>query len=140
MARNTYHEHLKTVPLFADLNKHELDVIAKGTTELKLPAGRVLMTEGRLAHEMFVVMEGVLEVTKDGKFVAEIGPGGVAGELALLTHSHRHATVTAKTEVQVLDIDGREFQVVLEEAPSIAVKMLPIVAARVLENSGQSLD
>jgi hypothetical protein len=43
--------------------------------------------------------------------------------------------VVAKTDVRVLDIDGRSFGVVLEEAPQIAVKMLPIVAGRVIENS-----
>ena len=135
MAKNEYHQHLRSVPLFADLDKHELDVLASASTELRLPAGQVLMTEGRTAHEMFVVMQGTLEVTKDGEHVADIGPGGFAGEMALLTHAQRHATVTAKTEVLVLDIDGRSFQVVLEEAPMIAVKMLPIVASRVVANS-----
>jgi len=133
MAKNEYHEHLKSVPLFADLDRHELDVLASASTELRLPAGKVLMTEGRVAHEMFVVMEGTLEVTKEGEHVADIGPGGFAGEMALLTHAHRHATVTTKTEVLVLDIDGRSFQVVLEEAPLIAVKMLPVVASRVAD-------
>ena len=135
MAKNAYHKHLRSVPLFADLDKHELDTLAQASTELRLSAGKVLMTEGRLAHEMFVVMEGVLEVTKEGAHVADIGPGGFAGEMALLTHVPRSATVTAKTDVLVIDIDGRSFQVVLEEAPMIAVKMLPIVANRVIENS-----
>ncbi len=56
MAKNAYHEHLKSVPLFADLDRHELDVLASASTELRLPAGRVLMTQGRTAHEMFVVI------------------------------------------------------------------------------------
>jgi CRP-like cAMP-binding protein len=133
--KNEYHEHLKSIPLFAGLDKHELDVISSTTTELRLPAGQVLMTEGAMAHEMFVVVEGTLEVIRGGEHVADIGPGGFAGEMALLTHAHRHASVVAKTDVRVLDIDGRSFGVVLEEAPQIAVKMLPIVAGRVIENS-----
>lgn len=135
MAKNRYHEHLRSVPLFADLDKHELDILAQASTELRLSAGKVLMTQGRLAHEMFVVMEGTLEVTRDGEHIADIGPGGFAGEMALLTHVPRSATVTAKTDVLVIDIDGRSFQVVLDEAPMIAVKMLPVVANRVVENS-----
>ena len=135
MAKHAYHEHLKSVPLFADLNANELDVVAQAATELDFDAGKVLMTQGALAHEMFVVLEGTLEVARDGEPIAEIGPGGIAGEMALLTHAHRHATVSAKTDIKVLYIDGRSFQGVLEEAPSIAVKMLPIVAGRVIENS-----
>ena len=69
MAKNEYHEHLRSVPLFADLDKHELDVLASASTELRLPAGKVLMTEGRTAHEMFVVMDGTLEVTKGGEHI-----------------------------------------------------------------------
>jgi CRP-like cAMP-binding protein len=132
---HAYHEHLKAVPLFADLGEHELDVVAKATTELDLKAGYALITEGQSAHEMFVVVSGTLEVTRDGAHVADIGPGGFAGEMALLTHARRDASVTAKSDVKVLHIDGRSFDGVLEEAPQIAVKMLPVVASRVVDNS-----
>lgn len=135
MARNDYHAHLKSVPMFADLGRHELDVIAHASTELDLKAGHVLMSAGGSAHEMFIVIEGELEVTAEGEHIAKIGPGGFAGEMALLTRSHRHATVTALTKVHVLHIDGRAFATILEEAPQIAVKMLPIVASRVNELS-----
>ena len=63
--------------------------------------------------------------------MADIGPGGFAGEMALLTRSHRNSTVTAKTACSVLHIDGRAFTALLSDVPEIAVKMLPIVAGRV---------
>jgi CRP-like cAMP-binding protein len=132
MARkNEYHEYLKKVPLFADLDRRELDHVSQAATDLELEAGDVLMREGAMANEMVIVVEGVLEVTRDGEHVADIGPGGFAGEMALLTHSHRHATVTTKTPCSVLHIDGRAFSALLEDVPEIAVKMLPIVAGRV---------
>lgn len=132
---HSYHDHLTQVPLFSDLDSDDLDVVAKATTELDLKAGYTLIREGETAHEMFVVASGTLEVSRGGEHVADIGPGGFAGEMALLTHARRDATVTAKTDVRVLHIDGRSFGGVLEEAPMIAVKMLPIVAARVIDNS-----
>ncbi|MGI9645373.1 MAG: cyclic nucleotide-binding domain-containing protein [Ilumatobacteraceae bacterium] len=135
MARNDYNDYLRSVPLFADLGKHELEAIGRAATLLELTAGSVVMREGSIAHEMVVVMDGELEVTKDGEHVADIGPGGIAGEMALLTDAHRHATVTAKTDVQLIHVDGRHFGHLLQEAPQIAVKMLPIVAGRVVENS-----
>lgn len=135
MSKNQYHDYLKQVPLFADLDRSELDHVAQAATDLELEAGNVLMREGSLANEMVVVVGGTLEVTRDGEHVADIESGGFAGEMALLTHSHRNSTVTTKTKCSVLHIDGRAFTALLEDVPEIAVKMLPIVAARVTANS-----
>lgn len=135
MAKNKYHEHLREVPLFADLDKSEMEMLDRATTELDYKPGRVLMREGEIAHEMFVLVSGSAEVTRGGEHVADIGPGGIVGELAMLTHSHRHGTVTVTSDTTVLHIDGRAFGPLLHEAPQIAVKMLPIVAARAIDNS-----
>ncbi len=130
MAKHAYHDHLTPVPLFAGLNEDELDAVAYAATQLDYKAGKVLMRQGELAHEMFIVLEGTLEVTRDGEHIADIGAGGFAGELALVTNHHRNSTVAAKTDVSVLHIDGREFSSVLEAAPLIAVKLLPVIADR----------
>jgi CRP-like cAMP-binding protein len=135
MAKHLYHDHLKSVPLFKGLDAKELDEIAVSATELDYRPGRVLMTEGEFAHEMFVVIDGTLEVTRGGTHVADIGPGGFAGEMALLNHSRRNSTVTAKTDAHVVHIDGRAFNTLLRDIPQIAVKMLPIIAGRVCEFS-----
>ena len=135
MAKHAYHDHLKQVPLFADLDIDELDEVAQCATKLDYKAGKVLMSEGGSAHEMFVVVEGELEVTRGGEHVADLGPGSFAGEMALLTHTHRNSTVTTKTAASVLHLDGRGFSAVLRDVPSIAAKMLPIIASRVIENS-----
>ena len=135
MAKNQYHEHLQQVPMFKGLDSDELDAVGQTATELDYAAGRVLMREGARAHEMFVLMKGTVEVTKDGEHVADVGAGGFVGEMALLTHSPRNSTVTAKTDVVVLHIDGREFGTLTTRVPEIAAKMLPVVAARVVENT-----
>jgi CRP-like cAMP-binding protein len=140
MSRNEYREYLRQVPLFADLDGKELDVVAQAATELSIPQGDVLMREGDLAHDMYVVLEGTLEVTRHGGHVADIGIGGFAGEMALLTHGRRDATVTTTTPTRVLHIDGRSFSNVLSAVPHLAVNMLPIVAARVIDNSTRHTD
>lgn len=135
MARKSHHEHLRRVPLFSSLDNDELDAVGQTATELDYDAGRVLMNEGARAHEMFVIVEGTVEVTKGGEHVADVGAGGFVGEMALLANANRNSTVTAKTKVDVLHIDGREFTTLLRRVPEIAVKMLPIVAGRVIDNS-----
>jgi CRP/FNR family transcriptional regulator, cyclic AMP receptor protein len=135
VAKKSHHEHLRQVPLFASLDAKELDAVGVTSTELDFDAGYSLMREGERAHEMFVIIDGTVEVTQGGEHVADVGPGGFVGEMALLAHSHRNSTVTASTAVTVLHIDGREFGSLLSKVPTIAVKMLPIVAGRVVENS-----
>ncbi|MGA1435895.1 MAG: cyclic nucleotide-binding domain-containing protein [Ilumatobacteraceae bacterium] len=132
---HAYHKHLVGIPLFADLDEDELDAVAAITTELNFSAGTALMNEGSGAHEMVVVVEGTLEVTRAGEHVANIGPGGFAGEMPVLNHPRREATVTAKTDIKALHLDGRAFGDLIQQVPSVAAKMLPIVASRVVENS-----
>jgi CRP-like cAMP-binding protein len=115
MPKNTYHEYLKKVPLFADLDDEELDEVGTKATDVNMKAGSVIMRE----------------VTREGEHVADIGPGGFAGEMALITRTHRNSTVTAKTDVELLHIDGRDFAGLLQDVPRIAVKMLPVIVQRV---------
>ena len=131
MVKDRYHEFLRQVPMFASLDHSELDAVARAVTDLEFDAGHVLMREGGSAHELVIVVDGQLEVTRDGEHIADIGPGGFAGEIALFTHSQRHATVATKTHVSLLHIDGRTFSALMDDVPRIAVKMLPIIAARV---------
>jgi CRP-like cAMP-binding protein len=130
MKANPYHEDLRQVPLFEPLTPDELDQVGEAATDLILEAGNVLMREGTLAHEMLIITSGTVEVTRDGEHVADVGPGGFVGELALLTHRERSSTVTTKTAIEAIHIDGRRFNTLLEDAPMIAVRMLPIVASK----------
>ena len=135
MAKNKYHDYLKQVPLFASLDRRELDAVANATTDLDVAAGTTLMREGHTGRELIVVQEGTLQVTRGGDHVADIGPGGFAGELALIGRTERNSTVATKTQASLIHIDGRQFDKLLNEIPEIAVKMLPIIAARVSSTS-----
>lgn len=130
MATNRYHDYLQRVPLFASLDRKELDEVANATTDLDLSAGTVVLREGHTGRELIIVVEGTLAVSRDGEHIADIGPGGFAGELALIGHTQRNSTVAAATEASVIHIDGRAFDNLIERVPQIAARMLPIIAAR----------
>ena len=140
MARDDYHRYLRAVPLFADVDDADLDVIGSSVTELSFDSGDVLMRAGSSAREMVIVLDGELCVMLGDTEVATIGAGGFAGEMGLLTGSPRNATVAAKSPTRVLHIDSRSFDNVLSEAPQIAVKMLPVVAKRVSDNNARHTD
>jgi CRP-like cAMP-binding protein len=135
MTRKSENNHpLKKVALFADLEGDDLETVGRAVTQLDLPAGYVLMREGGLGRDMFVVMSGSLEISRGGEHVADIGPGEFVGEMAALTRTSRNATVTATTPVRVLHVDGRSMPSVIDSTAGIATRMLPIVAQRVESN------
>ncbi|MEO7556420.1 MAG: cyclic nucleotide-binding domain-containing protein [Acidimicrobiales bacterium] len=136
--RNTYLNHLAQVPLFAACSKKELQTVARASDELTLPAGRVLIEQGTSGHECFVLVEGSVRVARNGRRVAELGPGACFGELSLLDKGPRSATVTAETPVTVLVLGPRELARVLDEVPTMTRKLLATMASRIRELDAKS--
>jgi CRP-like cAMP-binding protein len=130
LRRDAKVELLKKVPLFADCSKNELRALAKSADEIDLREGTVMTREGRPGREFFVLIEGTANVTKNGKKIAELSGGDWFGEIALLTDRPRTATVTATSAADVLVITDRRFHTVVETMPSIALKVLATVSAR----------
>ena len=132
-SKRAYLDHLRNVPLFNSCSTKELQTIAKATDELTIPAGHVLTDQGQMGREAFIIVEGSATVKRNGKKVTTLGPGNVVGELSLLDHGPRTATVTTDTDSTVLVIEQRHFLGVLEAVPSLARKMLATLAGRVRE-------
>jgi CRP-like cAMP-binding protein len=130
LGKNAKIELLKRVPLFAGCSKSELREVALSTDEIDLREGHVLTREGRPGREFFVLVEGTASVTKDGEPIAELRDGDWFGEIALLTHVPRTATVTATSPVRVLVLTDRAFRRVVETMPRIALKVLSSVGQR----------
>jgi CRP-like cAMP-binding protein len=123
-------EHLATVPLFAGLSKKQLRLISQLATELEEPAGTVLIQEGKTGHEFLVVIEGTIEVRQGDRVVGEHGPGSYVGEIALLEHRPRTATVVATTPVKLEVIGQREFAGLLDEVPELSQQIKATAAER----------
>jgi CRP/FNR family transcriptional regulator, cyclic AMP receptor protein len=102
MAREEYLNHLASVPLFSGCTTKELRDIAKAAVELTLDEGKEFVTQGDVGREAFVIVEGRADVTRGGQTIAQLGPGDCVGELALLDHGPRTASVTAATPLTVL--------------------------------------
>lgn len=131
MARPSHLDHLAAVSLFSACSKKELQAVARATDEVTLSAGRTLCEQGSIGREAFIITAGTAVVRRNGKKVASFGPGTCVGELALLDHGPRTATVEAETDLTVLVIGAREFAAILDEVPPIAHKLLRSLASRV---------
>jgi CRP/FNR family transcriptional regulator, cyclic AMP receptor protein len=133
MAREDYLNHLASVPLFSGCTTKELRDIARATVELTLAQGKEFVTQGDVGREAFVIVDGQATASRAGQTVATLGPGACVGELALLDHGPRTATVTAATPLTVLVLGPREFSGLLDEVPTLNHKILAALAARVRE-------
>ena len=126
-------EHLARVPLFSLCGKGELRQVARRSTKVNLGEGKVFVKEGSVGREFFVILDGRAEVTREGKPVAELGPGDFVGELSLLAPGLRDATVTALTPMTVMVLTPAEFETVLKEARGMTRKLLAGMALRLRE-------
>jgi len=130
LGKNAKIDLLKRVPLFSGCSKAELREVALSADELDLRDGYLLTREGRPGREFFVLVEGTARVTRNDKKLSDLGPGDWFGEIALLTHVPRTATVTATSPVRVLVVTDRSFRRVVETMPRIALKVLASVGQR----------
>jgi CRP-like cAMP-binding protein len=129
-SQNVKVEALKRAPLFEGLSKKELTALARVTDELSVEPGTVLCREGSLGQEFFVVVEGSVDVSKDGKRIASRGSGDFFGEVALLTTITRTATVTATTPLRCFVLTRGNFRVVLDANPKVADKVMEALGER----------
>ena len=128
-------ELIEGVPLFSRCSKRELAKVAAITDTVDLEAGRDLIREGESGREFFVLLEGAVEVRRRGRKIRTLGPGEFFGEVALVSHVPRTASVRTTEPSRALVIRDREFDALLEQMPAIALKVLGELADRLAPES-----
>ena len=123
-------ELLRTVPLFAQCSKRELGAVGGIADEIDLKEGTELTRQGKPGREFFVLIEGSADVLKNGRKVNSLKTGDFFGEIALVHHAPRTATVKATSPVRALVVTERNFRRLLEEQPEIQRKVLAALAER----------
>ena len=123
-------ETLQKVPLFADLDKKDLEKIAQVMNERRFAAGDTVTKEGAIGAGFFIVEDGTADVTVDGLPVGSIGPGDYFGEVALLTGSDRTATIVATTDMLCYGMTPWDFRPLVESNSTIGLKLRTAMAER----------
>jgi CRP/FNR family cyclic AMP-dependent transcriptional regulator len=140
MARHdAFIDHLAKVPLFSACSKKDLQLVAKRAEDVKVEAGRLLVSEGGAGTEFFVIIEGNASVTRHGQKVADLGPGSFFGDLALLDRAPRNATVKAETPMELVVLGQREFAGMIDDVPEFAHKLLAGLARRLRDSDAQTI-
>jgi len=121
---------IRKVPLFARCSRAELKEIALLADEIDLHEGKEMTREGAPGREFFVLLEGTADVKKNRRRVNTLGPGDFFGEIALVSHEPRTATVIATAPVRALVITDRSFRRLLDDAPRVQTKVMEAMAER----------
>jgi CRP-like cAMP-binding protein len=99
----------RAVPLCAGCSASQLRDVGRAASRLHLAAGAVLVREGQRSGQFVIVLDGTVEVRRDGCPVDEIGAGGFFGEIALVRRLAEPADVVARTPLTVDVVAPREF-------------------------------
>ena len=127
---NANPDDLRKVPLFAELDNRQLKKLASRFRERTVGPGTKVTTEGEMSGVgFFVVGSGEASVNVGGKDVATLGPGDHFGELALVSEEAWTATVTATTELRLLEIPFWDFRDFAHANPDVTWKLLQHVVA-----------
>ena len=128
-------DHLKNVPIFADLSNSDLEKISNKTILRNYNKGQVILLEESKGETFFVIKTGEVKVTKlsdDGREVilAILGESDFFGEMSLLDGEGRSANIVANEDSAVLTLSRNDFLSCLESYPKIAISLLEELAVR----------
>ena len=123
-------EQLGALAVFSRCTPKELDALARIGTIIRVDAGYTFMRQGRRGSEFFILMDGAARCVVDGYDVATYQPGEFFGEMSIIDHAPRSATVVADETSTVLVVDAREFAAMLERAPSTVTPLLTAMTQR----------
>ncbi len=131
-------DHLKNVSLFAGCSHRELKHVAKAGDEITMTDGTMIVEQGQMGREAFVILDGNVSVRRGGRKIATLGQGDVVGELSLLDHGPRTASALCEGDCTLFVLDQRHFREVLEGHPQIAIKLLGNLAGHIRKLDRQS--
>ena len=121
---------LSSVAFFDGFSDAELVRVAQLAVEVEAEKGAVIIDQGRVGQEVFVILEGEAGVYVAGEHVATLGPGSMVGEMALVQHRPRNATVVAATPMKLISFDMSSFRTLLSEMPEVHNRVYDVLESR----------
>jgi len=106
------------------------ELFRQDSNTVQLAPGEFLFREGEKGENMYVMLEGEVDISL-GDFVLETaGPGALIGEMALIDDSPRTANAVAKSPSKLAQIDRRRFHFLVQQTPHFATHVMKILAGR----------
>ncbi len=130
---------LQSLSMFKNLDDIELSEAARIAQAVEFADGEVFVREGQIGHDLFVITEGQVVIRRGGRTIAQLGPGEVVGEMAVLDREPRSADAVASGQVRTLRIQGADLLDLVERRPVFARAIIKVLTRR-LRDSGTRQD
>jgi CRP/FNR family transcriptional regulator, cyclic AMP receptor protein len=126
---------LKNVAFFEGFTEDELARVAELADEVEAESGAELTDQGRPGQDCYVILNGRACVFVGDDLVATLEPGSMVGEMALIDHQPRSATVVADTPMELLAFNTKSFKALLDELPKASHRVMSLLNTRLQENA-----
>jgi CRP-like cAMP-binding protein len=130
-------ERLKAVPLFSHCSKRELEFLASRVDEVSLPAGKTLLVQGQPTDTFYIVLDGEVEVSVDGRPLKRLSAGDFFGEIGMLDRGPATATVTTTQPAETLALSHAQFRDAIKGNDALVMQVMAAMAQRLRENATQ---
>ena len=124
--------------LFASLSEKDLSDLAAKAEWRGYPPGHLIVAQGSSDPYFYVLAHGAVDVSRDGKSMARLGPGGFFGEISVLDGKPRTATVTAVEPSACAVLGSWDLRSLLATKPAVALRMLEVMSGRLKDTSARA--
>jgi CRP/FNR family cyclic AMP-dependent transcriptional regulator len=107
-----------------------LDMIPSDSPVIPFSGGKVVFPQGAPGDKMFVVLDGQVDITLNGKVVESVRRGGIIGEMALIDSRPRSAAAIARVHSLLIPIDEQRFNTLVKHRPEFALHIMRILVDR----------
>ena len=121
---------LRAIPLFAGLSRKQRRAVAAYAEEVEVEPGTVLCREGEVPYVFFVIEEGSARVVQGDQYLNDLGPGDFFGEIGLIEHAPRTASVIAESPLTAAVLSASAFRRIDRELPAVARRIRAAVEER----------
>jgi CRP-like cAMP-binding protein len=111
-------------------------LMSLGTIQ-RVDEGQVLMERGEESDRVLVVLAGEVHITRDGVEVAVRGPGAIIGEMAIVDHQPRSASVVAMRDGEILTIPANKFRAFIGRSPQASLAVIESLGRRLREQTAR---
>lgn len=125
--------YLHNIPLFEGIKYNELHLLANATQIITYEPNEYIIEQGSIAHTLFIITSGKVNVEVDGKVTGQLGDEDYFGAVAILADTRRVASVKSITAVTMLTLSKNAFKKFLYENPKISIKLMKEVLAKLLD-------
>ena len=131
-------------PVLFGLAEEDLDELAQAAVMRSFPAGVVICQEGEQGDKVYFITQGRVDILqrlddKSERYLHSAGPGEIFGEMAIFQEGVRTASVRAAEPTTVLQIGQEPFLTVLGRSPSLGIRILVHLSARLRDGDQQTI-